>query len=263
MKKIRKCLLNFLLIMSVTTAAVGCGSKNTEDTTNTNGPYSVDQIQSGLYIMTKDGKFYTPDTSGQNFTNEVTASDPRRIIYSYEDSKVIPTMYADDKLVYFTTGSIPDNFGVEKFRDAGYTFGLYGISKSSGGEYVFTESSFIPDSTLEASFNGYISNGDIGVLQSVDGKPLDVDNFSVAGTYKCDKKDQKVKIAFMKGTFYSEVEAFADEHVWYSAETSNVLSYETTKNGFIVLNLPNGLKDGDFISVMNTGLIQVSEKTRS
>lgn len=263
MRKIKKSLISFLLTMAITTALVGCGSQKVEDTTSTNGPYSIDQIQSGLYIMTGDGKFYTPDTSGQNFTNEVTSSDPRRIIYSYEDNKEIPTLYADDKLVYFTSGTIPDNFGVEKFRDAGYTFGLYGISKNSGGEYTFNASSFIPESTLEQSFNGYISDGEFGTLLSVDEKPVDVDNLSVAGTYKCSKKDQKVKLSFMKGTFYNEVEAFADEHVWYSAETSNVLSYETTKNGFIVLNLPDGLEDGDFISVMNTGLIQISGKNRS
>lgn len=251
-----------MLITVMTTALVGCGSKSEENVVSVNGPYSIDQIQSGLFIMTKDGEFYTPDTSGQNFTNEVTSSDPRRIIYSYEDNKVIPTLYADDKLVYFTTDSIPSNFGVEKFRDVGYTFGLYGISKSSGGEYTFTEADFIPDSTIEQSFNGYISNNDIATILTVDGKAVDVDNFSVAGTYKCDKKDQKVKIAFMKGTFYSEVEAFADEHVWYSAETSNVLSYETTKNGFIVLQLPDGLNNGDFISVMNTGLMQISIKNR-
>lgn len=262
MRKIRRCLLSLLLIVSIATAAVGCGSQKSDDAANSNGPYSIDQIQSGLYIMTGDGKFYTPDTSGQNFTNEVTSSDPRRIIYSYEDNKEIPIMYKDDKLVYFTSGTIPDNFGVEKFRDVGYTFGLYGISKNSGGEYTFNASSFIPNSTLEQSFNGYISDGDLGILLSVDEKPVDVDDLSIAGTYKCSKKDQKVKLAFMKGTFYNEVEAFADEHVWYSAETSNVLSYETTKNGFIVLNLPDGLKDGDYISVMNTGLIQVSSKNR-
>lgn len=252
-----------MALVVATTALAGCGSNKEDDAVSANGAIKKDQIESGLYIMTKNGDFYAPNTDGQNFDSEVTSGDARRIIYSNEDSKYIPTMYVDDKIVYFTSGAIPTNFGVEKFRDAGYTFGLYGIGKNSGGEYTFSSSSFIPGSTLESSFNGYLDDSDVATLLTVDGKEIAVDDLSVAGTFKCEKKDQKVKIAFMKGTYYNEVESYADEHVWYSAETASVLSYETTKNGFIVLNLPDGLKDGDYISVMGTGLMKISTKNRT
>ena len=260
---IRKKFISCVLITATLCSLIGCGSQKTEEAVSAAGPYKLDQIQSGLYIMTKNGDFYSPNTDGQNFDNEVTSGDPRRIIYSYEDSKDIPTMYADDQIVYFTSGAIPTNFGVEKFRDAGYTFGLYGISKSSAGEYTFSNSNFISGSSLEGSFNGFLTDSDVATLLNVDGNALKVDDLSVAGTYKCGKKDQKVKLAFMRGTFYKEVETYADEHVWYSAETANVLTYETTKNGFIVLKLPDGLKDGEYISVMGTGLIHISSKNRS
>lgn len=212
--------------------------------------------------MSEDGKFYYPNIEGQNFTNETTSADSRRIIYSPNDSKYIPTLYADDMLVYFTTGSIPTTIGVEKFCDSGYTCGLYGISQASNGNYTFTGDNFIPNSTLQSSFNGYVSSSDIATILSVDGEKLTVSDVTDAGTIKCNEAGEEMTIAFMKGTFYNEVKAVADEHLWYSEETMSVPDYEMTKNGFIILSLPGSLDDGDYISVMGTGLIRISDENR-
>lgn len=238
----------------------GCG-KEAEKERLENEPYRADEISEGLYIMTAGGEFYYPNNDGENFTGETTGGDARRIIYSLNDSKYIPTLYRDDRLVYFTPKKIPDSFGIEKFRDAGYTFGLYGLSKSSSGGYVFNEDNFIPDSSLCATFNGYLS-GNIATLVTVDGKEPENGDISLAGIYKCKKKGESKKIAFLKGTYYNEVDTSADEHVWYSAETSSVISYQVTKNGFIILELPDSVKDGDYLSVAGTGLIHVSDKNR-
>lgn len=240
-------------------AATGCGK---ETPRQENEPYQSGDISEGLYIMSDSGDFYSPNRSGENFTGEAAAAgDERRIISSLNDTKYIPTLYRNDRLVYFTHDKIPDSFGIEKFRDAGYTFGLYGLSRSSGGEYVFGEECLIQDSSLYNTFNGYL-NGNTAVLVSVDGNPPEYDDISLAGTFRCKKKGEKKTIAFLKGTYYSEVETTADEHVWYSSETSSVISYQVTKNGFIILELPDTIKDGDYLSVAGTGLIHVSDRDR-
>ena len=72
-----------------------------------------------------------------------------------------------------------------------------------------------------------------------------------------------VGLAFTKGTYYSSVDTYADERVWYSEEVSQIPNYEMTKNGFVVLTLPGSVSDGDYISVMGTGLFHVSDKERA
>lgn len=239
----------------------GC-SGSAEEQTDPNAPLEIDNITSGIYVMSTDGKFYSPNTDGQNFSGEVTSADAGRIICSKEDSKYIPTIYADDRLVFFTTDEIPETMGVEKFADAGYTYGLYGLYQGNNGSYSFTDDNFIEGSSLKESFNGFLGDSGVANVVSLNGKELKTSDFTEAGTIKCGKMDEKKKLAFMKGTFYNEVDVYADEHVWYSDMTASIPDYEMTKNGFVILTLPASIGDGDYFSVMNTGLICKSDKNR-
>lgn len=261
MRKIKKLGVTAVSVMLLVGLLTGCGESMSEEGTDANTPLQIEDIREGVYVMSNDGKFYYPNTEGQSFSGETTSSDPDRIVWSKNDSKYIPTLYADDRLVYFTTGQIPETIGVEKFADAGYTFGLSGLSQATNGNYVFTADSLIPGSTLEGSFNGFLSDSDTASIVSVGGKNLIQSNITDAGTVRCKKGDKQI-LAFMKGTFYSEVEAIADEHIWYSCETGTIPDYELTKNGFIILTVPASYNDGDYFSVMGTGLIRKSDKNR-
>lgn len=253
-----------LVAMSVFTGLLGGCSNKKESVSeiDLNAPLSIENIREGIYIMSTDGEFYYPNRDGQNFKAEVLSSNASRIICSLNDTKYIPTLYADDSLVYFTLGSIPSSFGVEKFCDSGYTCGLFGISKGSNRKYTFSKDNLIGESMLVKSLNGFMQAGDIFSILSLDDRDIEDSDVTPAGTIQCEKLGQKRKISFMKGTFYNEVETVADMHIWYSEETSNIPSYETTKNGFIILRLPTTITDGDYVSIMGTGLFRVSKDDR-
>lgn len=263
-KTFRQKLLLLLVLTLCFGLCSGCGkSKNeNESIVDPNAPLSIENIREGIYIMSKDGKFYYPNTDGQNFSSEVTSADARRIICSKNDEKYIPTLYADDYLVYFTLGTIPTSFGVEKFYDSGYTCGLYGMSMGTNGNYTFSGGNLISGSSLNSSFNGYVQSTDVVSILSLNDSSFSGDYVTPAGTIRCSEKGQKLKISFVKGTFYNEIETIADEHIWYSEETMSIASYEMTKNGFIILRLPDSVKDGDYLSVKGTGLFQISEQNR-
>lgn len=263
-KRFRQKLLLLLVFTLCFGLCSGCGKskKENDSMVDPNAPLSIENIREGIYIMSKDGKFYYPNTDGQNFSSEVTSADARRIICSKNDAKYIPTLYADDYLVYFTLGTIPTSFGVERFCDSGYTCGLYGVSMGTNGNYTFSAKNLISGSSLNASLNGYVQSTDMVSILSLNDSSFSLENVTPAGTIKCSEKEQKLKISFVKGTFYNEIETIADEHIWYSAETMSIASYEMTKNGFIILRLPDSVKDGDYLSVAGTGLFQVSGQNR-
>lgn len=263
-KKIgKKAIIDFLAAVIFVGTLNGCGrDQQTAAKEDPKDPLTIESVSEGLYIMSDAGMFYSPDTEGQNFKTEVTSSDAGRIICSKNDTKYIPTLYADDCLVYFTYGEIPATFGVEKFCDSGYTCGLYGISKGSGGNYTFSGANMIGGSELSNVFGGYLQAGDVISILSVDDRDIADTDVTPAGTIRCEEPGQKLRISFMKGTFYNEIETVADEHIWYSEETSSIPSYDITKNGFIILQLPNTVADGDYISVMGTGLFQISKEKR-
>lgn len=262
MRKIKRLAVVSAAVLAITGLLTGCGGSTQPVEDDKNAPLSVKDISSGIYVMSADGKFYYPNTEGQNFSGEVTSAQTDRIVYSRNDSKYIPTLYKDDKLVMFTTSEIPETMGVEKFADAGYTYGLYRLSQGNNGSFSFTDDNFINGSTLQASFNEFLGDSGVANIVTVGDKNLTSLDLTDAGTIKCSELGEKKTLSFMKGTFYSEVEAIADEHVWYSDETSCIPDYEMTKNGFIILTLPDSIKDGDYFSVMNTGLILKSGDNR-
>lgn len=260
MVKIAKRTVAIILGVCLCIGLTGC-SLFPEKEPDKSEPISVENIETGIYIMTADGKFYAPNTEGQSFSNVAISANPTRIVASYEDKKFIPTLYKDDHLVYFTKSAIPEKFAVERFRDVGFTTGLYQLSLGSDGNYSFNEKALVGGSlsqTVTAAMGD--SNYNITIV-TVNGKPLSEDMITEAGTIANLKKDENVKFGVMRGSYYAEFEAIADEHIYYSSATSYITTYKTTKNGYVVLQFPSDVTEG-YISVDNTGLFYKSNENR-
>lgn len=244
--------LKLLMVSGIVASTLcGCGTGQVlEKTQKPSDPINIEDASDGYYILTKDNKLYSPNTMYQTFSGTTNSANPDRLIYSAKNSKFIPKLYEDDKLVYFSDKEIPEKFMVESFNPTGYTIGIFGISKTSTGEYGFSDSTVIPQSAF--SENGVDGNY---VFETVNGRKLNTARLTKAGTIKGLKKNEKVKLSCMKGTKYGELSTTADTRCFYSAYTENITKYKKTKNGYIILELPKG-NDYKYISVEDSGLIE-------
>ncbi len=237
----------------------GCsGAKEKEK--DPSDPIAEEDLGEGYYILGSDGKYYLPNTTGQNFKGTVTSSDASRVIVSKNNSKFIPTFYSDDLLVYFTTQTIPEEFNVERFRNTGYTIGLYGLSLGSNGRYTFDADDIVSGSDCATQIGSLATSGRLVTILSVNGKELTEDMVTAAGSISGFSKGDKVTIEYMIGTYYGDFTTIADEIIFYSSATTTINSYKTTKNGYIVLDMPSST---GYMSVEGIGLMKVVDEKRT
>lgn len=239
-----------------------CGNKDDEEEKVVTGAISMKDATDGLYIMTTDGELYKANTVGQNFKEETTSAKADRIIVSHENEKYIPKFYKDDKLVYFasTTSGIPTEYTVEKFRNGGYTIGVYNLQQASSGYYTFKQENLLDKSDLKEKLYENIGS-DIIAFISIDDEKIKDTDLNKAGCIDDMDEDEEVTLGLMKGTRYYELNTIADSVVYYSVSTHSIGTYKTTKNGYIEIELPPEITSG-YVSINNTGLFQVMEEER-
>ena len=132
----KKRLLAGLLAATLAISMTGCSGLDQiieQDTTNVNGIVEADQVSDGIYVLTEDGTHIQPNTDNQNFKNGTNSASKDRLIWSVSGNKVIPVCYADDKLVYYAMGEIPEYFDVEQFAGGAYTIGIALMTEASDG----------------------------------------------------------------------------------------------------------------------------------
>ena len=240
---------------------IGCSAIEKNEVVYDNDPVEFENISEGVYIMTADGEFYKANKKGQTFSDETDTSNPSRLVLSQNDSKYIPTLYSDDKLVYFSQNSIPEKIGIERFEDLGYCPGIFGLDKGSNGTISIQEQNVISGCSAGNELGSYIGSGGIVSVLTINGKNSSAASLNIAGGFSGYKQGDKLKLGLMKGTYYSEVTIDTDLHVYSSAATDCISSYSTTKNGYIVLDLPGSIYQG-YVSINNEGLMYISKENR-
>lgn len=260
MKKLSKKLIVLIAATCICVNSTGCSAIEHKEVIYDSDPVDAANISEGVYILTKDGEFYQANTSGQTFTNATDTSNPSRLVVSHYDNKFIPTLYADDLLVYFSPNSIPEYVGVERFEDIGYAPGMYSISQGSNGSLYLRSENMITGSSAGNSLINYLGSG-VATVVSINGEEPKTNILTNSGTITGYEKGSVIKLGLMKGTYYSEADIEVDLHVYSSVATDCISSYSTTKNGYIVLNLPDSITQG-YVSINNQGLMYISKENR-
>lgn len=215
----------------------------------------------GVYILGSDNKVYQTNTDNQTFSNTVTSSDTSRMIYSVDGNKYIPTLYKDDYLIYVCKSEIPAEFEVERFRATDDTIGISEIKKSSQGTYTFSPKRIVVNSSVYDKAYENLADAKAVTILSINGNKNIGEMLSEAGTIDGLEKGKDVDIELMRGTMYSEGKIKADTKFYYSVATATINTYTTTKNGYIILKLPDNITKG-YISVDGRGLMRVSDENR-
>ena len=99
-------------------------------------PINAENLQENMFYV-KNGDDFYPIHMGETNVNEenliAKEANPDRIVSFTKDDSLIPTMYKDDTMIYYTKQSVP-GFTWERFSDKGYTIGLYNLKVAESWE---------------------------------------------------------------------------------------------------------------------------------
>lgn len=244
----------------------GCGKKEEEETV-TYALTSVDEnsLEIGsFYVKGQDG-FYKLPSGTVNFTEDeaiAKEADPSRIIWFAEDDVLIPTLYSDDQLVYCTSEKIPSSFVWERYKDLGYTIGVSGLEANEANRYEVEASA--KSIKIDSSFNsglGNINDGDILVVDKIDGKSISNTNVSDGGTITGLTSGKDYKVDTYIGSEFTSVDCKADTHAFSSFELYETSAYNFAQSNYIILTIPNYFRSG-YYYLNGIGLVKYANVPR-
>lgn len=254
--------MNILLFMSVIILSLSGCSKGDIIEKKIDSSKAIDKtdIEDGLYILTEKGKFYKPNKENQSFNDVSVQASSTRVIWSVNDQKVIPTLYKDDKLVYFSKNILENDFVIEKFKSTGYSIGVYGLSTGTNGDINISSNNIIAGSTFSSQLDKIIKNGESVAIEELSGKKVSEDKLKRGGIIPDLEKNKKYKIGIYKGTYYGKIEVLADTRFFVSEKTDYTKGFQKTKSGYVIVDTGN-LENG-YYSINGEGLFRVTDKKR-
>lgn len=204
------------------------------------------ELEKDVYYVKNGTKFYPvfmPQGNAGNFSYAVNES--RVMATRMEEEKKIPVHYKSEGVAVASDKNELKTVTLERFKDLGYSFGVYGGKLKEGYFQFDTSSCVIKDSSL-AEILKTMDSKEIR-LSTINGEKISENMIdSGAGVLTGLKKGESYKVTLFAGTYYYETELVADTHMMKSFE---IFNYEEdrlkdTKNGYKYFDTPEDLKSG-------------------
>ena len=260
-------ILGLLTALVLATALTGCDEVEIlEKPEGERGPEALppDKLEPDIYYVKDGTKFYrTMDPNG-TATQYSSSVDERRILYVLDGEDGPPTHYKGEVVALATAGARPREATLERFKDLGYSFGVYGMEFDAEHMTLNFEAgrNLVEGSSAEAVFTG-LESKEIRI-STLDGKPLVKENIDLTGGTLPDLTKEEHLVAFYAGTYYHEEKIKADTHLFQSFELFpyGETEIEDTRNGYIAFNTPQDLKSGYYM-INGKGFFKYLAKERA
>lgn len=256
MKRIWKTLL---LIGITTSLFTGCGFKKIIQ--EKGSEYKLTelkdtQLEEGKYYVKDSTTFYeVHETEKNNYAASSTKKvDTKRLLWTTLDDSLIPSMYEDGLIAYKTKDSVLEDINIERFKDIGWSIGVQGAEIDADG-YVLI--SFTSDSVKDSDFYNQLldyKNYDIRIV-SINGEPIKDSFDGISGTITGLERNKTYTMELYVGSQYMTLDITADIHYYQSFEMYYVESSIDTKNGYLAIEMPDGINSG-FYNINGAGLFK-------
>lgn len=301
MKKLLTLFLCFTLVLMQT----GCIFEDDEDEKEEIDPYAIiantkDTLKDNTYYIKHGEEFYEIGVYEPSFKDdrdndheytiklEKDFPDPmgdKSRTYLYEKDKselLIPTMYADDELIYKTSQTISGDIEWERFADGGYTFPVRGLKLNSFNKATFKNYYFnIPEESetakvIKPAQGGLTEETDEDgkdllrefTLNAIDGTAVTAEMLTDYGTVKDPKflfekgYDDEFTLDFYKGTKLMQVKTKANWRIFYNFEDYWTNEFEYSDNGYLIIKIGKAFKTG-YYKTGTSGLFRYVAKPYS
>lgn len=239
--KIKKWVLAALMIMTCT-ALTGCEQEIFQDK---NAKYRLkavedDDLDTNIYYVKDGTKFYQ--------VHELSASsagvdlDVTKCAWSVSDESLIPSYYQNELLAYASNRVNTDAILMERYKDCGYSIGLYGASYEDGYISFQVSSNAIKKSKAYVAFDNDKSN--YILIETINGNPVNETMLNEAGIITGMEQNGLYEITYYAGTYYGTATVEADTHFFQSYEMYTLDDIGITKNGYVSIKLPSDLECG-------------------
>lgn len=256
---------NILLFIGICLAlsSAACGKKQIFEEENAiyKQVYLTDQELKNNKYYVKDGTkfietYSTENKSSVNIAESSAESMTKKeVIWLRRDYPLIPSYYENELLAYPSESISMDDVTVERYKDVGYSIGIYGATYNK--ETGCIEFSIGKNVVVNSSFYNAVAGGKSDSIQiaSINDEAVDENSINTYGIFTGLEKNKTYKIGCYAGTYYASIDVKADEFFLQSFESYQLDRAELTQNGYLSIQMPADAKSG-YYTVNDSGLFK-------
>lgn len=241
MKTYKACLfIMFLLILPV--FLTGCEQEIFQDK---GAKYRLtasddDDLKVNTFYVKEGTKFY--EVHELSASSAGTELDLTKCAWALEDESLLPSYYQNELIAYASNKVDLGTLRLERFKDCGYSLGIYGASYEDGYISLQANSNLVKKTDAYDAFHNEKSN--YILIETINGNPVSEKMLNEAGMITGMEKDGAYEITYFAGTYYGQATVAADTHFFQSYEMYTLDQFEITKNGYVSIKLPDDLNSG-------------------
>lgn len=238
---IRKSLILYILVISMVFMS-GCDIQIFEDKSSKYIAKALNrnELETGNYYVKRDTKFFKIHPC--QMSSESSELDSSKSAWTILDETLIPDYYCNELIAKPAASVEKEAVTLERYKDCGYSIGVYGAVFLDGFISFSTNNNIIDDTEAAKRFEN--DRSDNILIETINGVPVNEEMLNEAGIILGMEKDQSYEITFFAGTYYGKTVVKAETHFLQSFEIYNVDNYELTKNGYVAIRLPDDLECG-------------------
>lgn len=212
------------------------------------------QIEMEIYYVKNGTRFSEVYMPNGNSKGTVSSLDQGRVLFFYGDEDMVPVHYKGELVAYASAKADLKQVTLERFKDMGYSLGIYGGELQDDGYYhISTGKNVCPNSDADRIFSQVISD-EVRIV-SIGGTPIKELVDSGSGIILKLEQGKSYLVEFYSGTYYYRENFVADMHFLKAFELYryNEERIEDTINGYMCFNTPDTLKSG-YYNINGQGL---------
>ncbi|MBP5330378.1 MAG: hypothetical protein J6Y89_00810 [Lachnospiraceae bacterium] len=230
-----------ILCIVLTAAIMLCGCEKSIFI-NTDANYTLTRVSASDLEYEK---YYVKD--GSSFYQLYQGKTQGNGFYVIEkEITLIPDYYGGELIAFRSTKlSMPESIPLQRMKDAGYTFGIFGITKKNDGYYFNADKNTLKGYNAQNVFKRTAS-AEI-LLLTIDDKPVSEYELTDMGTFDGLTENQSYSITCMAGTEYLTGTLVADVHTFIPFEDYEISDVSTTRNGYAAFRMDKEAKSGYYV----------------
>lgn len=256
-------LLAAAIIVCSTAQLTACGSLMQEK----KNKYELQSVKVGdlaedTYYVKEGTDFYEAYAASGTATGIPSKVDDQRLVWLQKDASLVPTLYKGEVIAYSSSKTELTSAPLERFRDIGYSIGIYGMTfdSSSSPQFDYQLKNVVKDSSAYEVMSD--DKSDSFSISSINGQAVTKGMANGAGVLTCMEANKDYSVEYYSGTYYKKQTFTASTHMLQAFELYSIDSIEQTKNGYVEIKLPEDLKTGWYM-IGGKGLFKYIDHERN
>lgn len=243
MKKIYRIII-VLLIMGCTFPASGCKSifRQRQDK-YAQKEVTKENLEEDTFYIKSGTRFVSVYKADTKTVTDKTINQSVSLCFLTKDYQTVPTLYKGEILAIASQDATLSDFKLTRYKEIGYSFGIYGVSMDKSGYLAF-----------DLEKNGYKKSDSYNVLKetrskeirlsSINGEKVSEDMITSTGVLNCLMQYASYDLTFYSGTYYSTAKMIADTFILQEFEYFKLENASDTINGYLSFIMPEDAKSG-------------------